>query len=271
MRLPAVHRVIGLSLVSAAVVGCSNLPPATSSYSLQRFAVPEVANKSYAVDVHLGSAEMHKVTLPATQDGKPTFDCLELFDCEENDATFVQAGVSIVPGLAFSYDNQLDRIGVIWQFAGAHLGDSKTGNFSQAIVLGASGHSDQASANQYQSNLGVDTLVRTDSWNQHTKAYDIGWVGGYRVDDNLLIYGGPFYTLHKIDLESRSEIYNVTPNVTVVGFSDFEGKQLGANIAAQYRFSESLEVNLEVVSARYKLNSASQTDTQLNLMMGARF
>lgn len=271
MRLSSVRRVIGLSLVSAAVVGCSNLPPASSSYSLQRFAVPEVASKSYQVDVHIGSAEMHKVSLPATQDGKPTFDCIELFDCHENDATFVQAGVSVLPGLALSYDNQLDRVGITWQFAGAHLGDSKTGNFSQALVFGASGHSDQASANQYQSKLGVDTLVRTDSWNQHTKAYDIGWVGGYRLNDNWLIYGGPFYTLHKIDLESRSEIYNVTPNVTVVGFSDFEGKQLGANIAAQYRFSESFELNLEVVSARYKLNSGSQTDTQLNLMLGARF
>lgn len=271
MRLPAVHRVISLSLVSAAVVGCSNLPPASSSYSLQRFAVPEVASKSYEVDVHIGTAEMHKVSLPSTQNGKPTFDCIELLDCHENDATFVQAGVSIVPGLAFSYDNQLDRVGVIWQFAGAHLGDSKTGNFSQALVFGASGHSDLAWANQYESNLGIDTLVRTDSWNQHTKAYDIGWVGGYRLNDDWLIYGGPFYTLHKIDLESRSEIYNVTPNVTVVGFYDFEGKQLGANIAAQYRFFDVMELNIELVSARYKLNSGSQTDTQLNLMLGARF
>lgn len=271
MNFPAVRRILSLSLVSAAVVGCSNLPPATSSYSLQRFAVPEVANKSYEVDVHIGSAEMHKVSLPSTQDGKPTFDCIALFDCHENDATFVQAGVSVLPGLAFSYDNQLDRVGIIWQFAGDHLGDSKTGNFSQALVFGASGHSDRASANQYKSNLVTDTLIRTDSWNQHTKAYDIGWVGGYRLNDDWLIYGGPFYTQHKIDLETSSEIYNVTPNVTVVGFSDFAGKQLGANIAAQYRFAGFMELNLELVSARYKLNSGSQTDTQFNLMLGARF
>lgn len=271
MRLPSIHRVLSFSLMSGVLLGCSNLPPATSSYSLQRFAVPEVASKSYEVDVHIGSAEMHKVSLPATQNGTPSFDCLELFDCHENDATFVQAGVSVLPGLALSYDNQLDRVGIIWQFAGAHLGDSKTGNFSQALVFGASGHSNAASSNQYKSNLGTGEIIRTDSWNQHTKAYDIGWVGGYRLNDDWLIYGGPFYTLHKIDLESRSEIYDVTPNVTVLGFYDFEGKQLGANIAAQYRFFDAMELNIELVSARYKLNSGSQTDTQVNLMLGARF
>ncbi len=271
MRLPSMRRVVGFSLLSAAMVGCSNLPPASSSYSLQRFAVPEVANKSYQVDVHIGSAEMHKVILPNTAKGEPNFACLDFLDCDAKDPTFVQAGVSILPGLAFSYDNQLDRVGIIWQFAGAHLGDSKTGNFSQALVLGASGHSDTASHSQYQSNLGTDTLTRTDSWDQHTKAYDIGWVGGYRLNDQWLIYGGPFYTLHKIDLNTRSELYNVTPTTTTVNAFNFDGKQFGANIAAQYRFFDFMELNVELVSAKYKLNSGSQTDTQFNLMLGARF
>lgn len=249
------------------LTGCSTVKNPSSSYSLQRFAVPEVAAESWQAEVNVGGASMHKVVLPPNKTQKPIFTCNESTKCKTEDPAFLLAGVSVTPGLAFYYNAQLNRVSATWQYAGAYAGQATTGNFSQALVLGYSQHKDHG-------NFGDATFIggtnQTLSWRQSTSAVDFGWVGGYRLNSQWLVYGGPFVTLHDID---TSSFYLATGNINPVDNPDqnFKGKQMGANAAVQFQFFRNMNLNLELVGAKYRIDDVSKTDTQLNLMLGIHF
>ena len=146
-------------------------------------------------------------------------------------------------------------------------GQAKAGNFSQALVLGYGLHKDHGAFGDAAVVVDANTSL---SWDQSTKSLDIGWVAGYRLNDDWLLYGGPFVVKHDIDMSSRfrqpGDDYD-----TINPKRNFNGKQLGANIAAQYEFFHHMSLNLELISAKYRMDGVTQSDTQLNLMLGVRF
>jgi len=254
------------TLSSLLLTGCGTIQKPTSSYSLQRFASPEVAAEKWRPSAHVGSAKMHKVVLPESANSKPSFDCNASILCVEEDPYFFLGSLSVLPGLEFSFNSQLNRISATWQFYGDYHGNAKAGNISQALVMGVSGHSDSDKDISYF-DIEVPNNFTKQSWDQTTKTLDIGWVGGYRIDDKWLVYGGPFVTYHKIDntVEIKTDISKIQNQY------NFKGRQVGANIALQYAAFSWLDVNLEFVSARYRMNDGSINDSQVNFMLGSRF
>ena len=78
-------------------------------------------------------ANMHKVILPTTQEGSPDFQCERYIDIARVDESTLYADVSVIKGISFNYNTQLNRIGAIWQFYGDYSDQTKAGNFSQAL------------------------------------------------------------------------------------------------------------------------------------------
>lgn len=266
MRLQKFVISVVATLVST-LTGCTTYKNPSSSYGLQRFAVPEVAAESWQAEVNVGAATMHKVLLPPQNNQKPVFTCNKSTKCKTEEPVFVLAGLSVTPGLAFFYNARHNRVSATWQYGGDYAGQATTGNFSQALVLGFSTHKD----NGY---FGDATFIgdpnETLAWDQSTSTIDFGWVGGYRLNNNWLVYGGPFVTLHDIDTSSN---YTAAGGLTQIKNPDqnFKGKQIGANAAVQYQFFRNMNVSVELVSANYRIDDVSQTDTQLNLMLGIHF
>lgn len=249
------------------LAGCSTVENPASTYSLQRFAVPEVAAESWQAAIYAGSAETHKVVLPVQSSQKPNFSCNKSTKCKTEDPAFSIVGLSVASGLAFQYNPVMRRGSAIWQYGGEHAGKAKAGNFSQALVLGYGFHKDHGAFGDASVVVDANTSL---SWEQSTKSLDIGWVAGYRLNDDWLLYGGPFIVKHDIDMSSRfrqpGDDYD-----TINPKRNFNGKQLGANIAAQYEFFHHMSLNLELISAKYRMDGVTESDTQLNLMLGVRF
>ena len=59
---------------------------------------------------------MHKVVLPDSANGKPSFDCNPTILCVEEDPYFVQGSLAVMPGLEFSFNSQLNRSGQLGNF-----------------------------------------------------------------------------------------------------------------------------------------------------------
>jgi len=247
------------------LAGCNTFQKPSSSYSLQRFAVPEVASEAWKLSAHAGYAKIHKVVLPTTEAGMPNFDCKTNNSCVEDDHLFVAGDVSVAEGLAFTFNSQLNRISTTWQFYGENQGKAQAGNISQALVLGYSRHSDNSST------IGDINNFNPAEWSQKTQTVDLGWVGGYRIDEQWLIYGGPFVSIHDIDNTVDTTTRTANEVIKTYNQFNFSGRQQGANIAVQYQTFSWLEVQLEWVFARYQMNNASVNDSQLNLMVGTRF
>ena len=263
-------KISALTLSCATLIGCGTIQKPTSSYSLQRFATPEIASEAWRGSAHVGYAQMHKVVLPDSANSKPNFDCKGTPLCVEKDPYFLSGGLSVMPGLAFDYNSQLNRISTTWQFDGEYQNNAKAGNISQALVLGYSSHSESDSTDvNIQLELPGDFQLQ--SWDQTTKTIDIGWVGGYRIDDKWLVYGGPFVAFHDVDNSVSINRKSNTGLTKIDNQYNFSGRQLGANIALKYQVFYWLDLNLEFVSAQYRMNNYSTNDSQLNFMLGSRF
>jgi len=266
------YKFTGLIATTLFLLGCETLQKPTSSYSLQRLTAPEVAAQPWRASAHIGHAEMHKVVLPDSATSRPNFNCQDTPLCVVEGASFFSGNLTVLPGFAFAYNSQLNRVSATWQFAGDYADHAKPGNFSQALVLGASKHSDSDSAVELPSTQFTGRTA-AGSWDQTTQAMDFGWIGGYRIHPDWLIYGGPFVTFHDIDnrvsTETRAEVVNITNQF------NFSARQLGANLAVQYQaftlFDIPIELHLEFVAARYRMNNGSIQDSQLNFMVGSRF
>jgi len=84
-----------------------------------------------------------------------------------------------------------------YELIGAPRSRAKTGNFALAATLGGGA----ASETQNDGNLG-STSAATDV---HFWEFDSSLIAGYRIADNVMIYGGPFYShygFHGTDTQS---------------------------------------------------------------------
>ncbi len=259
-----------LVLAAPLLVGCGALPKKpTSSYSLQRLAVPEVAAEPLKVGLQVGIADMHKVILPDTANASPDYNCDKIINCVVDDSTFTHADITVMQGLAFNYNTQLNRIGATWQFYGDYASASKAGNFSQALVFGYSRDKES------ESDLSVEGEILTEfnprSWQQSTDSLDIGWVGGYRVADQWLVYGGPFAIFHTIDNSVQLEKQLNADIISMENNFQFKGRQIGANIALRFEATSWLNFDIEFVSSQYRMNQQSNRDSQFNFAVATRF
>ncbi len=260
---PGIFSITLISMLAA----CSTVKNPTATYNLQRFVVPEVAAQSWRPAIYAGVAQTHKVVLPVHNSQQPNFSCNNQTKCKNEEPIFSMLALSVAPGVVFHYNTALRRVSATWQYAGEYAGQAKAGNFSQALVLGYGLFKDSGNFGDASE---IADANPTLSWDQSTHSMDIGWVAGYRLNDNWLLYGGPFVLKQDVDLSSRF-MASGDGYETIHAKQNFKGTQVGANIATQYRLSRRTTVNLELVSAKYRMEQSQKTNTQLNLMLGIHF
>jgi hypothetical protein len=130
-------------------------------------------------------------------------------------------------------------LGVKYQIWGHSYEDRKKGDFAGAVTLGGG-------FNRHDVNLesdGVPANVKDQTW-----ALDLGFVGGYRFTQDLMLYGGPFFAN-----------YNTTGTISQPGRTyDFTGTgtQLGFNTGVFYSFQHGLGAALEFVIVDLKWSYA---------------
>lgn len=141
----------------------------------------------------------------------------------EFDGTTRMLDVSAAVGLGERWDIGIRQgfpdaslgVGGKYQFLGEPRLRAKEGNFSLAGTLAPALY-------LFEAYTGPDT-IDGQVW-----SLDTSLVAGYRLGDNVMVYGGPFYAYHALDSD-------VTVNGIERGFSG-HGNQFGANLGLRFEW-----------------------------------
>jgi len=228
------------------------------SVSTTRFDNPEVSEKPLKVNLAMGHGSRSHVSIEETNPKSPLF---LTFDDEEGGTEiylFTKADVTAYKGLAISLtkDQESDfHVGVKYQFYGEHSEQSIRGNLSQAFTIG------------YESNETNESFNASTFWQHDTNIYDVAWVIGYKVLDNSIIYGGPFYQWGDLDGDKKILLTNST-NLKELNST---GNMIGANIAFEHRFSFGLGLAGEYVISKLNWDGFKETGMALNFKLDYQF
>jgi len=229
-----------------------------------RFDNPEVSSKPFKVNLALGHGGR---TILAIED---TGDFID--DSGTEVYGFARANITAAKGLEISVRNDEDsatRVGIKYQFYGAHTEESMQGNLSQALTLGYEKNttSDDFYSDGYYEDcdsLYCDYVSDLGSWEHDTQVYDIAWVVGYRFAERDILYGGPFYQWGQ--LKGHKNIAN-----TSVESLKSDGDMIGANIAIEHRFSFGMGLAGEFVYSKLSWGHFSETDAIFNFKIDYQF
>jgi hypothetical protein len=196
--------------------------------------------------------------------------------------------LSVAPRWELKYSSHNDnKISVKYQFYG-DTGDKATkGNYSQAVSVGLAAYDDSASGlftertnTTNEDGAEIELTTFTD-YDQDTYTLDVAWIHGYRLNDNFMFYGGPFFIHGKLDgdLVNRTTV-TMEPSTGSTPLSDGNqtrtnldstGNMLGINVAGEYEFDFGMFVTLEVALSRLDWDGAKATDTSVALQFGYHF
>ncbi len=215
--------------------GCTNLVPSVhlDTYRLEN---PEVASTPLKVNIATGLVTDTELTVQDTSEDN-------INNIDGPDINLLgQLGVTLAKGLQISLSNSRSdtyRLSGKYQFYGDNADRATRGNFSQAISLG------------YSNGVTAETERTTSeeiynagnylNWELTTHTVDIAWILGYRITDNIMVYGGPFYG------------YSVSKGTRFKGSPQFEkaldlnGHMPGANLVFEYRFDMGLALSQEAL------------------------
>jgi hypothetical protein len=239
----------GLLVLSA----CAH--PITTHLTANRFDSPEAAGKLGAGDIHGGfeSGPLFTIT-PDSTVNPPDFSRAGFSHTDLDGFLAGDLGLldQLDVGLKLRFNNT--TLGQIkYQFLGEPRLSAKEGNFSLAASF-AGGGATHNSTNTEEFALGTpitatDTLTETD--------LDAAVIGGYRLQDVLLIYGGPFWT-------RRSYSGNISQTGGATGTYPFNGiiQQFGMNVGLQANFNRGI-ARVEGAGSR-----ASQSSSGANYWSG---
>jgi len=199
-------------LLGAVLAGC------VIDYQMRvnRFISPEAQGRLGAGQVATSLPDAHDVDLVA---GLPVGE----IDPARFDGTTRLFDLSAAVGLGERWDLAVRQgfpdasfgVGGKYQFLGEPRLRAKEGNFSLAGTLAPGLY-------LFEANYGddnIDGLI----W-----SVDTSLVAGYRLADNVLIYGGPFYAYHALDSD-------ITVNNFERGLSG-HGNQFGANLGVRFEW-----------------------------------
>ncbi len=227
--------------------------------STTRFDNPEVSSEPLTVNLALGHGGRTSVTVeddPDNYDGTKTYG-------------FARGNITAAKGLEISVlgdEDSATRVGLKYQFYGAHTEQSTIGNLSQAFTLGYEKNTTTEQYNFYNScdALYCEPEYESGMWEHDTDIYDVAWVVGYKFAERDIIYGGPFYQWG--DLQGYKTIHNTTTEAL-----KSDGDMIGANIAIEHRFSFGMGLAGELVYSKLSWKGFSETDASFNFKIDYQF
>jgi len=258
------NRTIITSLfLSILLSACSN-NPVTVSMSTTRFDNPEVSSEPFKVNLALGHGGRTELAIENPSD---------YYDDNGTEVYgFARGNITAAKGLEISVrsdDDSATRVGLKYQFYGAHTEESIKGNISQAFTLGLERNSTSEQGSDYRKGsceaiYYCESIYDASNWQHDTDIYDIAWVVGYRFAARDIIYGGPFYQWG--DLQGYKTIANIS-NKTLSS----DGDMIGANIAIEHRFSFGMGVAGELVYSKLSWGPYRETDASFNFKIDYQF
>jgi len=243
------------------LAGCESTPKTTMpTYRLHN---PEV-NSTFSASIATGIGSVSTVAINGNQKTNSNEDN------ESDTDLFIKASIVAIEGLKVSFFGDIggsDNGGImaLYQFYGLNADKSVEGNVSQAFSLGyinndGIGFYDLPSSSPYT----------RSNWEQDTKIIDFAWVSGYRINPDLIVYGGPFFQWGKSNvmevLSSSSETIE-----DLVSNQNNKGNLYGANIALEYRFKSGLGLTGEVVYSKAEWSKSTVDDASLNFKVDYQF
>jgi hypothetical protein len=230
--------------------------------STTRFDNPEVSSEPFKVNLALGHGGRTSLTI---EDDSYAIDGTEIYG-------FARGNITAGKGLEISVSSDEDsatRVGLKYQFYGAHTEQSTIGNLSQAFTLGYERNTTTEqfyTAGYYADcdNLYCDYISDPGTWEHDTDVYDIAWVVGYKFAERDIIYGGPFYQWG--GLQGYKNIAN-----TATEQLNSDGNMIGANVAIEHRFSFGLGLAGELVYSKLSWQGFSETDASFNFKIDYQF
>ena len=252
------------NLILSILLSACSTNPVSVSMSTTRFDNPEVSSEPLTVNLALGHGSRTKLII---EDQGDDYDI-----SGTNLYGYYRGNITAAKGLEISLrgdDDSATRIGIKYQFYGAHTEQSTKGNLSQAFTLGYERNttSKQDYIGGYYSDCDdyyCDYISETGNWQHDTNVYDIAWVVGYKFAARDIIYGGPFYQWGQ--LSGDKTITNATTQQL-----KSDGYMIGANIAIEHRFSFGMGLAGEIVYANLDWGNYSQNDTSFNFKIDYQF
>lgn len=252
MKSPTLLICLSLSILISA---CSS-NPVSVSMSTTRFDSPEVSSEPLRVNLAAGIGSRTTVVIEEKYNDN-AYDGSELYD-------IYRGNITAAKGLEVSLRGDGDsatRIGVKYQFYGAHTEQSIKGNIAQAFTLG---YEKNSTSKQHLEDSYSDYSTNNGDWEHDTNVYDIAWVIGYRFAKRDIIYGGPFYQWGQLNG------YKTIPDEAQIKLNS-DGHMIGANIVIEHRFSFGMGLAGEVVYANLNWDNYSHTDTSFNFKIDYQF
>ena len=229
--------------------------------STTRFDNPEVSSEPLKVNLALGHGSRTRLIIE-----DKSYD----YGYSGTDVYgFFRGNITAAKGLEISVRNDEDsatRVGLKYQFYGAHTEQSTIGNLSQAFTLGYERNTTKQQDYFYTScdSYYCEPVHELGVWEHDTDVYDVAWVVGYKFATRDIIYGGPFYQWGQ--LNGYKSISNASTEQL-----ESDGYMIGANIAIEHRFSFGMGLAGELVYSNLDWGSYSQSDTSFNFKIDYQF
>ena len=244
-----------ISLLLCTVISACSSHPVTVSMSTTRFDNPEVSSEPLKVNLAVGLGGRTTLTI---EDDLNNVDGTDIYD-------FYRGNITALKGLEISIRSDADsatRVGIKYQFYGAHTEQSTKGSLSQAFTLGYERNT--TSKLEHLDDSYNDYVNSESYWEHDTDVYDIAWVVGYKFTQRAIIYGGPFYQWGQL------KGYKTITNASTEALNS-NGYMLGANIAIEHRFSFGMGLAGEIVYSNLDWGNYSQSDTAFNFKIDYQF
>ncbi|MDK1288686.1 outer membrane beta-barrel protein [Pseudoalteromonas umbrosa] len=234
------------------LTGCQSTPPEADPGSA-RFNSPEVHSQPFKLKLSLGTDKGRTIPI----EGAPLDS--------NNSESFASAEMSLGGGFSAKHQSgKADKWSIKYQISGQYAETAQAGNISHAIALGYL--SDQESG--LVENSSNNSPATRKDWKLDHDLIDVSWITGYRLSDELLVYGGAFYQFGEIDgayyrtvSDGCSESH--ASECTLSHFSD-DGSTYGLSLSIEYAINKHLSYSVEAIRSHSNWFNRKEKDTLVN-------
>ena len=255
-----------LILIALIGAGCNSL---TVHLPVSRFETPEAAGVSWKKHLSVGGGGTHDVVV--VQDASLRPPTIGTPSISQGGSIPLKFSLGLWErfeiGLRYGITNSPFMASGKFQILGDPMTKSKGGNFSLAVTAAAGAVSSSNNGNQLGT-FGPGGYP----WNAtaNTQVQDYAVIAGIRLNDYVLIYGGPFISKYNM---TGSVHDNQSDNGTSAA-ADYSingsGQNTGGNLAIQLNTSEKgvFSITLEAVSSSFQwANTSGSNDIQTGVLL----
>lgn len=194
-------------------------------------------------------------------------------------ALLAKADVSLMRWLDMYFrvgnDSEPTQLGFKFQFIGKSISESQPGDWSLATVAGY-GRSSSKSVGSKEGDETAGTAPSADTFPWKAKSeielFDFSIVAGYRMNEDTLIYAGPFATYYKYNLYiDHFPSSNGADKKTVSYEDNGHGQAVGFHLGTHLKVSTDSFLNLEWDVLKSSFEDNEKSWDFLSGSMGTRF